>query len=240
MTMLGQVARCAYGAKRAVDHGMFVLPAECGTSIGGSSGRMIDYEARAIAARVLDPVSERLGVPPMVLTVLGLTSGLAAAGFASRRLWLLALVLWLVSRIFDGLDGSSARTQLVVSDFGGYVDLMADMAVYVALPIGIAVGHDEPSTWVVVALLLGSFACNIVSVTHLATLLEKRGRGASATGERTSVTMPRGLVEGTETIVFLSLALAFPGSVGWILGAMAVSVAVGTLYRIRCARELLR
>ena len=74
------------------------------------------------------------------------------------------------------------------------------------------------------ALLLSSFYVNAASWMYLSAVLEKRSVGAAARGETTSVTMPSGLIEGTETILFYALFLLFPGSLPLLFGAMSLLV----------------
>jgi hypothetical protein len=59
--------------------------------------------------------------------------------------------------------------------------------------------------------LLGSFFVNAASWMYLSAVLERRGAGAAARGERTTVTMPPGLIAGAETVVLYTLFLVFPG-----------------------------
>jgi len=66
--------------------------------------RLIDPPLASVAAAI-----DRPWISPDRLTVAGLVLGLASAGAAALTLWWPALVLWLVSRILDGLDGSLAR-----------------------------------------------------------------------------------------------------------------------------------
>lgn len=80
---------------------------------------------------------------------------------------------------------------------------------------------------------------NAVSSIHLAALLEKRSNGAVATGVTTSTVMPRGLVEGAETIVFFGVALAWTDGATEVLAAMAAAVAVTTVERLWWARGVL-
>ncbi|MEO1058859.1 MAG: hypothetical protein AAFY28_18285, partial [Actinomycetota bacterium] len=122
------------------------------------------------------------------------------------------------------------------SDFGGLLDVVGDTVGYAAIPLGIAVGIDSRAAWVVVAVLLATFYINAISWTYLSALLEKRSRDVSTP---TSVVMPRGLIEGTETIVIFAIALALPATATWILGAMAVLVAVTALERVIVARRWL-
>ncbi|MEP4649317.1 MAG: CDP-alcohol phosphatidyltransferase family protein, partial [Ilumatobacter sp.] len=74
---------------------------------------------------------------------------------------------------------------------------------------------------------------------YVAALLEKRGLDAATQRRATSAVLPRGLVEGTETIVFFTLALAFIDASPWIWSVMAALVTVTALERVRwAAREL--
>jgi IMP dehydrogenase/GMP reductase len=96
--------------------------------------------------------------------------------------------------------------------------------------------HRHPRAWIIVAVLLATFYVNAVSWTYLAALLEKRAVGAVATGASTSTVMPRGLVEGTETIVFFTVALAWPDAAAAVLAIMAGAVGLTVAERLWWAR----
>ncbi len=169
----------------------------------------------------------RLAVSPSALTLIGLAFGIGSAVAASHQQWVLALAAFAMNRLLDGLDGAVARSRGQVSDVGAYLDMMTDAVVYVSIPLGLAIGHDRNEVWVATAVLLGTFMINMISWSHLSALLERRGAGAATTGELTSVTMPPGLIEGTETVLAFGLFMIMPG---WIIGsmvAMAVAVAAG-------------
>jgi phosphatidylglycerophosphate synthase len=166
-----------------------------------------------------------------------LAAGAAIAAW--RQVALLAVVAWLLSRLADGLDGAVARHRGRASDRGGLVDIVSDTVGYAVIPLGVAAGVDTRSGWVVVAVLLATFYVNAVSWTYLAALLEKRSVGATSTGATTSTVMPRGLVEGTETIVFFALALAWPGGAIGVLAVMAAAVGLTILERLWWARTVL-
>ena len=168
----------------------------------------------------------------MAITAGGLVVGLAAAGVAAVGWWAVALGLWWFNRIIDGLDGLVARANGRMSDVGGYLDMCADVVVYAALPLGVAIGHDQRSVWIATAFLIASFYVNIVSWSYLSALLEKVAAGAASRGEVTSITMPRGLIEGAETIALLSIVVAVPGLAAWTMGLMAVAVAASALAHV--------
>ena len=203
---------------------------------------MLDERLRPAKDRALAPLTTGIlaPVPPLALSLAALAAAIGAAIAAWRELAAVAVVLWLVSRLVDGLDGAVARHQGTASDRGGLVDIVADTIGYAVIPIGIAAAIDTRAAWITVAVLLATFYVNAVSWTYLAALLEKRARGANATGASTSTVMPRGVVEGTETIVFFTVALAWPGGAVGVLAVMAAAVIVTILERLWWARTVLR
>jgi len=200
---------------------------------------MIDRRLRAAKDLVVEPIASRLDgrVSPHALTLLALVGGVGggvAAGFGLR--WS-AIVVWLVGRAFDGLDGAVARRRSRQSDLGGYLDMLGDTIGYAAVPIGIAVAQDDMSVWTACAVLLAAFYVNTVSWTFLAAVAEKRGAGNVGTGGLTTIHMPAGLVEGAETIVFFVIMLALPHRAGELFVAMAVLVAITVAQRVMWAKR---
>lgn len=195
---------------------------------------MLDGPLRPAKDRLLAPLvhGPLRSAPPLAVTLTALVASLAAAVAAWQSLPVAAVTLWLLSRLADGLDGAIARQQGSAGDRGGLLDIVADTIGYAAVPLGIAAGIDTRAVWVVVAVLLATFYVNAVSWTYLAALLEKREAGARATGTVTSTVMPRGLVEGAETIVFFALALAWPAAAPWILAVMAGAVGITVVERL--------
>lgn len=203
---------------------------------------MLDLRLRPMKERALDGAARRLArrVPAGALTGFSLASTLAAAGAAWAGWPVLAVAGWLVGRLLDGLDGPVARARGTETDLGGYLDQMADTIGYTVVPLGVALAVDDRATWVAVAVLLGVLYVNAISWAYPAAVLEKRGAGARATGELTSVTMPPALIEGTETIVLYTLFLAFPAQSAWLFGLMAGLVTVNLAQRLVWARRALR
>lgn len=202
---------------------------------------MLDSALRPLKDRLLDPLATTMlaRVHPTVISVVGLLLSIGAAVAASQRLALVAVVAWLAGRIADGLDGLAARSSGRTSDLGGLLDFTFDAIGYAAIPIGVAVGLDTRAGWVVTAVLLATFYLNAVSLGYVAALLEKRGLEAATQRRATSAVLPRGLIEGTETIVFFTLALALIDFSPWIWSTMAVLVTITALERLRWATRRL-
>ena len=199
---------------------------------------MVDKVLRTPKRWMLEPVAERLaGVSPTALTGVGLLAGLAAAGLAASGRPLAALVLWLVNRLLDGLDGELARAFNRQSDLGGYLDILADFTVYALIPLGLAFADGSPTTYLALGIMLSVFYVNAGSWLFLSSLLEKRAQGAAARGDVTSVTMPGGLIEGAETVVFFCLFCLFPEALPFLYTLFSVLVVVTILQRLVWAQK---
>ncbi len=202
---------------------------------------MIDRLLRFPKDWLLIPLARRWphAISPNAVTLAGCAAGLAAAVAAWQRLYPLALCLWLLNRTLDGLDGLLARIQGRQSDLGGYLDMVLDVVVYAAVPVGLALGLASADVYLWLALMLGSFYINAASWMYLSALLEKRARGARERGEKTSVTMPAGLIEGAETIVFYTLFLLLPGELVLLFSLMTLLVLFTAAQRLVWAVFLL-
>ncbi len=191
---------------------------------------MLDSALRGPKDRLLDPlVRLAAGIPALALTLIGFAAGAGAAGALLAGSPLLALALWAANRLLDGIDGAVARLQGSASDLGGYVDILLDMFVYALLPIAAALTAppEQPTLWLALATMLGTFYLNAGSWMYLSAILEKRAVPADG-ARRTSVAFPPGLVEGAETMILFTLFLLFPGRLAmlfWITSALVLVTA---------------
>lgn len=196
---------------------------------------MLDPVLRSVKDRLLLPVARAAGpgVAPNAVSVFTLGVGLGCAGALAVGAYGWALVLWILNRVLDGMDGALARAHGRQTDFGGYLDILLDFVVYAAVPLGLVWGRGpDAAAFFACAVLQASFFVNAASWMYLAAVLEKRAQGASARGEQTTVTMPTGLVEGTETIVFYALFILFPAHAVPLMLAMAAGAGIGIAQRL--------
>ena len=173
---------------------------------------MLDAAARRLIDPPLNAAGRALaarGATADMVTLAGLAIGLMAAAAVWAGLFGLALVLVLLSRLADGLDGAVARATKK-TDWGGYLDIVADFAFYGAIPLAFVL-HDPVANGVAGALLLTSFYVNGTSFLGYAILAEKKKMETSAQGIK-SLYYSNGLLEGTETILFFVLICLFPGA----------------------------
>jgi len=168
---------------------------------------VVDRYLRPWKARLYAPLLRPLAaVPPNAVTVVGLGVGVAAAAAAALGRFELALAGWWVNRLLDGLDGElarAARRRTLAGSAGApapaadaatrgpYLDLMADLIVYAAVPLGLAAGAagaltgapiaDPAAVWAAAAFALAAFYLNLGSWSLLAPALN--ALEATATGK---------------------------------------------------------
>ncbi len=193
---------------------------------------MFDAQLRRMKDVLLWPcvrVLTAASVSPAAVTAASLCAGVAAAFLAAAGNWTWAVIAWLVNRLLDGLDGPLARQTGAVSDIGGCLDIMADFTVYASLPLAIPAGTSGVfpvgqtpliAPWIAAGSLLAACYINAASWMYISALMEK-SRSLSGGDEHTSVNMPRGIIEGAETILFFTAALVLPQYAVVILGVFA-------------------
>ena len=200
---------------------------------------MYDHALRHPKKAILLPLAKKIPASPNQLTAIGLVFGLTAAFCSGFALLRVALFFWTVNRILDGLDGEVARAKNLQTDMGGYLDILADLLVYAAIPIGLACSQNNTIVWLSLALMLASFYLNVGSWMFLSSILEKHGQGAKENGEFTTVAMPRGLIEGGETILFFTLFLLYPAHLTLLFTSFSMLTFLGAGLRVKWAMNIL-
>lgn len=193
---------------------------------------MRDMALRAKKDELLVPLARRSfgSVHPNVVSLVAMGVGLIAVVAVMQEQYRVGLLLWILNRILDGLDGVVARVHDKQSDFGGYLDLILDFVIYLALPVGFVVANPTAlNLWSLVA-LFAAYTLNLLSWTTLSALLEKRRRTAAR--RLTSVEMPTGLIEGAETILVYSLFFLLPAYIGPIFLVFAGLVLITASQRV--------
>jgi phosphatidylglycerophosphate synthase len=188
---------------------------------------------RPVKERVVSPIAGVLArrVHPNTITIAAFALGVVAFICLLQHEMLLCATFWLLGRLLDGLDGAVARRSGAQSDLGGYLDMLLDVIAYALIPLGMALAFPSPAVFIAVAVLLAVFYVNIASWLYLSALMEKRKKGAEYAAT-TSLFMPSGLIEGTETIVFYTLFIAFPGMFVVLAYTMAAMTTITVAQRL--------
>lgn len=190
---------------------------------------MFDHRLRRLIDRPLDGVGGWLagrGVGADHVTLTGLLVGLAAAVAIACKASGLALILVILNRVADGIDGAVARAT-TKTDRGGYLDITCDFAFYAAVPLAFAVA-EPAQNGLAAATLLAAFLGNGTAFLAFALMAERHGLSTEAQGQK-SLYYIAGLAEGGETIVcFVAMCLLpawFP-SIAYTFAALCVASAV--------------
>ena len=173
-------------------------------------------------------------MPADAVTVVGLAIGLLAVPLLAGGCYRTALLAILINRLIDGFDGAIAQHD-GPTPFGGYLDIVCDMAFYAAVPLGFALAAPVNALWA--ALLLASFVCTAASFLGRAVMAAQHGEADDGAHGRKSFFFAAGIVEGTETILAFVLFCLFPSAFPWLAGTFAglcfwtAAVRVGQAYR---------
>lgn len=178
-----------------------------------------------VLRRLIDPPLNRAGawlagrgVPANGASLAGLALGLLAVPVLAQGWYGLTLLLILLNRLVDGVDGPIARHGSP-TPFGGYLDIMCDMGFYAAVPLGFALASPANAVWA--AVLLASFVCTAASFLGRAVLAAQRGEAYDGRRGQKSFFHGAGLIEGSETIVAFALFCLFPAAFPWLAGLFA-------------------
>jgi phosphatidylglycerophosphate synthase len=158
------------------------------------------------------------GTPANATTLVGLAIGVLALPLLAYEQYGWALLAILLNRLVDGLDGAIARRQGPTA-FGGYLDIVCDMAFYAAVPLGFALARPANALWA--ALLLASFVCTATSFLGRAVMAVERGEADEGARGQKSFFYAAGIIEGSETIFAFVLFCLFPTAFAWLAGLFA-------------------
>ncbi len=199
--------------------------------------RMLDEELREgakplykLPARIL---AER-GVTGNVLTGASLGIGTLCVVAIAFGLNSVALILWLLNRLLDGLDGEVARLRGESSELGAFVDIVADFFVYGGFLVALAIQH--PDSRLALVTLFFAYYLNGTVFLALSSILERLKRERLT--ER-GLHFRRSLTEGFETILAGTLFLLLPAHVSVIAWVFAAMVFVSAAQRLRDGRRML-
>ena len=146
------------------------------------------------------------GVDPNWVTLLGLAVAFLCFIALSYGLFYSGLILILINRFLDGLDGSLARLG-TPRKFGAFFDITSDFAFYALIPLGFAVFSPYENA-LPTAFLLAAFYVNGSSFLAEAIIIEKYNIKIDQADKGFFYSF--GLIEGFETICFFLFICFFP------------------------------
>ena len=170
---------------------------------------MIDREINRYIDSYLNRIANifyKIGVDANWVTFSGLVLAFICFAALSYGLFYLGLILILINRFLDGLDGRLARLGKP-RKFGAFFDITSDFAFYALIPLGFAVFSPYENA-LPTAFLLAAFYVNGSSFLAEALTIEKYNIRVDQTDKGFFYSF--GLIEGFETICFFLFICSFP------------------------------
>lgn len=137
-----------------------------------------------------------------------------SAGVSGLWMWL-ALAVFIIASLTDYVDGQIARKCNQVSDFGKFLDPLADKLLTIAA-MTMFCEWGKMAAWALMLVLTREFA-----VTGLRLVAVGKGKVIAAGWS--------GKIKTASTMIGLCVMMAFPG-VGWISTAVVAVIIVTTVY----------
>ena len=175
-------------------------------------------------------------ISPNHMTLIGFSFGVLMCLSIIIDQYLLAVIFLFLNRLSDGLDGVMARLQ-TPTPLGGYLDIVLDFLIYggFVLSFGITEQNNTLLSMVLLFCYIGTGS----------TFLAKAAILPSLTNQNLNEEIPKsfhyavGLVEGTETIVFMVLCLLFPNLFIYFSFIFIILCLITIVFRIIvCYKEL--
>lgn len=194
---------------------------------------MLDRLAIGLIRPAVQAAGQRLaalGIQPLTVTLTGFATGMVAAVLIAQGQFQAGLVLLLLSRLMDALDGAVARATRP-TDAGGFLDITLDFVFYASIPLAFAVA-DPPRNALAAATLLFGFMGTSASFLAFAALAAKRGLQDLNFPDK-SLYFLGGLTEATETLLCFAAMCLWPQHFAPLAYGFAALCGLTTLSRIR-------
>ncbi len=139
---------------------------------------------KSVISEILSPLTGlivKTGIKPNHLTILGLLVGFLSAYLIAIGHILAGGIFILISGFFDILDGALARNQVLVSEFGGFLDSVLDRYVDVAIFIALGIYGIN---WLYVAIAMSGALLVSYTRARAEKVIEKCDVGIAERGER--------------------------------------------------------
>ncbi len=163
------------------------------------------------------------------VTVAGFVVGITALPLIRSHYYGMALVMILINRILDGVDGALAR-MTTPTDAGGFLDITLDFIFYAGVVAGFALADPDQNA-LAAALLLFSFMGTGSSFLAFSALAAKNGI-TSVVYPHKSMYYLGGITEGTETLILFVLICCAPNHFPWLAGIFSLLCWITTCLRI--------
>jgi len=194
---------------------------------------MVDNKLLPVVEFFLNSIANYLNgrkVSADTITIVGFVIGVMAVPLIILGAFKLALLLIILNRIFDGLDGILARMS-GITDRGAFLDISLDFIFYASIPVAFAL-FDPPENSLPALVLLFSFFGT--GSTFLAfSIIAERKNIIPKNFNKKGFHYLSGLVEGFETILFFLLMCLLPTYFQIIAYIFSFGCLLTTIFRLR-------
>ncbi len=163
---------------------------------------------------------ERRHISANQVTILGFIIGMMVLPLLMFHAYLVALLVILLNRLLDGVDGTLARRK-GGSDAGGFLDIGLDFIFYSAVPFGFILA-DPTHNAIAGAFLIYAFIGTGSSFLAFSSLASKHQLKSPHYPQKSFYYLS-GITEGTETLICFTLLCLFPNHFAlfaYIFGAL--------------------
>ena len=150
-------------------------------------------------------------IKPNHMTILGFIFGLFMCVLVFFQFYITALILLILNRLCDGLDGTMARLT-IPTPLGGYLDIVSDFTIYSGFVFAFGLSNSNYTiiSMVLLFLYIGT-GTTFLAKAALQSQLDKIPESSELDNELPkSFYYASGIIEGTETIVYMVLCLLLP------------------------------
>jgi phosphatidylglycerophosphate synthase len=194
---------------------------------------MVDNKLLPVVEFFLNSIANYLNgrkISADTITIVGFVIGVMAVPLIILGAFKLALLLIILNRIFDGLDGILARMS-GITDRGAFLDISLDFIFYASIPVAFAL-FDPPENSLPALVLLFSFFGT--GSTFLAfSIIAERKNIIPKNFNKKGFHYLSGLVEGFETILFFLLMCLLPTYFQIIAYIFSFGCLLTTIFRLR-------
>jgi len=168
-------------------------------------------------------------ISPNDMTLIGFSFGVLMCFSIIIDQYLIAIIFLFFNRLSDGLDGAMARLQ-TPTPLGGYLDIVLDFLIYGGFVLSFGI-TEQNNTYLSMTLMF----CYIGTGS---TFLAKAAILPTLTNQNLNEEIPKsfhyavGLVEGTETIIFMFLCLLFPSLYIYLASIFVILCLITIVFRI--------
>ena len=200
---------------------------------------MLDHRLLPFSEFLLRPVAKYLAekkVTANSITVFGFIIGIFSLPLIAFGFFKLAILTIIFNRVLDGLDGLVARMN-GISDRGAFLDISLDFIFYASIPLAFGL-YDPTKNSLYTCILLFSFFGTGSTFLAFSIMAERRKISSSLFSSKGFYYLG-GLMEGTETIIFILLMCMFPNYFPVLALSFSFLCVISTCIRMKIAWDKL-